>query len=270
MAESGHSASSAAPDATQSQLQVYAQDLRRLYLAEQEKTQALERANAQLQAYARDLKVAWERERARAAETERAYHDTVLRLTLASEYKDEETGAHIRRLSHYAEIVALRLGWSAEAARQLHAATPLHDVGKIAVPDRVLLKPGPLDDEEWALMKRHTEFGASLLRGSHSALLQLGAEIALSHHERWDGSGYPEGRRGEETPVAARIVMLVDQYDALRSRRPYKPAWDHATAARVILDGDGRTLPRHFDPRLLAVFRDVEQQLAMVFERFHD
>jgi putative two-component system response regulator len=257
-------------DATQSQLQAYARDLRRLITVEQEKSRELEQANAQLQAYARDLKLALQAEQVRARETERAYLDTVMRLTLASEYKDEETGSHIRRLSYYAETVALKLGWSAEAARQLRSATPLHDVGKIAVPDRVLLKPGPLDADEWALMMRHTEFGASLLKGSPSPVLQLGAQIARSHHERWNGSGYPDGLRGEQIPVAARIVMLVDQYDALRSRRPYKATLDHEQTVQVILAGDGRTLPEHFDPALLAVFREAHPELEYIFERYHD
>ena len=257
-------------DATASQLQAYARDLRHLIGVEQEKTRQLEAANAQLQAYARDLNVALRAEQLLTRETERAYLDTVMRLTLASEYKDEQTGAHIRRLSYYAELIALQLGWSPEAARQLHSATPLHDVGKIAVPDRVLLKPGLLDEEEWVLMKRHTEFGAGLLKGSPSSLLQLGADIARSHHERWDGSGYPDGLRGGQIPPAARIVMLVDQYDALRSRRPYKLPLHHCKAVQVILQGDGRTLPEHFDPALLEVFQQVHPRLDYIFERYHD
>ena len=146
-----------------------------------------------------------------------------------------------------------------------HAAV-LHDVGKIGVPDRVLLKPGPLDDEEWAIMQTHAEIGASMLSGSSSPLVRLGEEIARTHHERWDGSGYPSGLRGEAIPLSGRIVAICDVFDALRSRRPYKPPWSlDDTIAEL-----SRQRGRHFDPRLLDLFLPLAAQLGPELEPADD
>ena len=254
----------------QAQLHLYARDLQKVVRAERDKSSQLRAANRQLQSYARDFRTAFYAEQQKARELERAYHDTVLRLVKAMRYKDDETGAHTIRLSHYCRRVALSLGWEAEAAQMLFDAAPMHDVGKIGIPDAILQKPGPLTPVEWDLVRRHPAIGASLLQGSQSALLELARAIALGHHERWDGSGYPSGARAEEIPPAARIVMLSDQYDALRTRRPYKPARPHEEAVDVILNGDGRTLPQHFDPVVLQVFRDVHPKLEEIHARFAD
>jgi len=254
----------------QSQLNLYARDLQRLFHSERDKSTQLRATNKQLQAYARDFRTAFFAEQQKARELEKAYHDTVLRLVKAMRYKDDETGAHIVRLSHYVKRVALHLGWAREDAQLLFDAAPMHDVGKIGIPESILLKPGPLSPEEWEVVKRHPIIGAALLQGSPSPLLNLARIIALGHHERWDGSGYPNAARGDEVSQGARIVMLVDQYDALRTRRPYKPARPHAQVVDIILNGDGRTLPQHFDPELLRVFRDVHEHLEEVYERYVD
>ena len=257
-------------EAAERQLVLYARDLRHVFGAERERAEQLRSANRQLQAYARDLRSSFLAEQKRAQDLERAFHDTVLRLVRATRSKDDETGAHVVRLSHYARYLALERGWKREAAQLLFDAAPMHDVGKIGVPDRLLQKQDSLTESEWEVVRRHPLIGAELLGGSASPLLELARSVALCHHERWDGTGYPRGLRGEKAPLAARIVMLVDQYDALRTQRPYKPAFDHARACDVILNGDGRTLPQHFDPELLVCFRHVHPQLEAIYARFTD
>lgn len=257
-------------DAAHSQLALYAQDLRRVWVRERERSHALRAANLQLQAFAKDLKTSYEAEKRKSHELEQAHYETLLRLTRAMRYKDNESAAHIERLSHYTKAIALHLGLNTQEATLLAAAAPMHDVGKIGVPDMVLLKAGPLDSDEWKIMKNHAALGASLLKGTHSPLLDVAGQIALTHHERWDGSGYPQGLQGEEIPLSGRIVMLADQYDALRSIRPYKVAFTHERTCDIVLNGDGRTLPQHFDPRLLDVFREVHPQLHEIYEQLCD
>lgn len=227
-------------------------------------------ANAQLARFARDLKVLLERERRKAAEIEEAHLDTLLRLTRAAECKDAETGRHLDRLSEYARRLAIRFGLPEAEAWRIGTAAPLHDLGKIGVPDAVLMKVGPLDAAEWKIMRNHSAIGASLLKGSRSPLIETARRIALTHHECWDGSGYPQGLRGAETPVEGRIVMLADRYDALRSRRRYKEPLDHRTVCRFLLEGGERTHPRQLDPRLLELFREIHEELAEIFERHRD
>ena len=221
-----------------------------------------------LRDFAVDLEFALELERSRSAELEQAYYDMVLRLTRASVYKDNETGAHIQRVSYYARIVARQIGWSEADQELIFRAAPMHDVGKIAIPDFLIRKRGSLNGDDRKLMESHTLRGAQLLEGSNSRLLEMARDIAVTHHEHWDGSGYPRRLQGNQIPIAGRIVMLADNYDALRSQRSYKKSFPHEKACRIILEGDARTRPEHFDPQLLDVFRVVHPEFKEVFERF--
>jgi putative two-component system response regulator len=252
------------------QVVAYQQELQRLIEAENLKAQELAVAYNQLQTFAKDLKRSFDAERRRSQELEEAYYDTLLRLTHAAQYKDEETGAHVQRLSHYSRAMGLHLDLGEAEAELLFAAAPMHDVGKIGVPDCVLLKRGPLDLDEWSVMRKHPEMGSHLLTGSNSLLLECARDIALTHHERWDGSGYPRGLKGHEIPRSGRIIMLADQYDALRSRRSYKPAFSHERTCDIMLNGDERTHPEHFDPQLLDAFRDLHKTFEDIYARIAD
>lgn len=257
-------------EAARSQLAVYARDLRSLLEREREKAVRLAAAHEQMRSYARDLRTALEAERGRSRELEQAHIDTLMRLTRAAQYRDEETGGHIQRIAHYARTMALHMGCSEEEAEQIFVAAPMHDIGKIGVPDAVLHKNGPLTDDEWREMRRHPGIGASLLRGSRSPLIETARLIALTHHERWDGGGYPQGLKGDQTPLSGRLVMFVDQYDALRSQRCYKPAFDHERTHAILTQGDGRTRPEHFDPAILEAFHQIHEELAAIHERIRD
>jgi len=176
--------------------------------------------------------------------------EIVQRLGLAAEYKDNETGLHVIRMSHFAKVLGVAAGMGeAEADDLLHAA-PMHDVGKIGIPDRILQKRGPLDPAEWAIMKTHAAIGATIIGEHASGMLALAASIALTHHEKWDGSGYPHGLRGEQIPFAGRIVAIADVFDALTSVRPYKPAWTVEAAVEYLEQQKGQ----HFEPALVELF----------------
>jgi putative two-component system response regulator len=202
----------------------------------------------------RQLKLAFEKIR-------NGYIETVYRLTLAAEYKDKVTGRHIRRISLYSQALARRLGLSETEAEAIFLASPMHDVGKIGIPDAILLKKGRLTEEETRVMRTHTTIGADILRGSDSEILEAACDIALTHHERWDGSGYPRGLKGAEIPMAGRIVNIVDIYDAIRSERPYKGPEDHETARRII-----GGLAAGFDPDVLSAFTACAEDIRRLFE----
>ena len=190
----------------------------------------------------------------------------VQRLGRAAEYKDNETGMHVIRMSHFSKLLALAAGHSPAWAEDLLNAAPMHDVGKIGIPDAVLRKPGPLDAAEWDTMRRHPEIGAEIIGDHPSGLLQLAREIALAHHEKWDGSGYPRGLAGEAIPLSARIVAIADVFDALTTRRPYKEPWPVQDALDHITAQAGK----HFDPALVALFVPLVPQLLEIRARWSD
>lgn len=188
------------------------------------------------------------KERARLLETslleklreiENREREVLFRLAKAAEYRDFTTGTHLVRLSHYVELIAEELGMAEETVRRLTLAAPLHDIGKIGIPDAILQKRGALNEEEAAIMRHHAQIGHDLLRDSQSKFVQLAAEIALRHHERWNGSGYPGGLKGEEIPISAQIVAVADVYDALTTERPYKQAWASEEAIQYLLEHRG-------------------------------
>ena len=190
--------------------------------------------------------------RERTAELEIAQIEIVERLALAAEYRDDDTGEHTSRVGQTAAQIAEALGWTEPEVGLIRRAAPLHDVGKIAIPDSILLKPGKLTPQEFECMKTHTRLGAQILSGGRFSLLQLAEQIALTHHERWDGTGYL-GLRGESIPMAGRIVAVADVFDALTSERPYKKAWPRNEAIQEIQRQSGR----HFDPHLVEIFLKV-------------
>lgn len=193
-------------------------------------------------------------------------HELIHRLTIAAELRDEDTGDHINRIGTYAELLGEEIGYRGEELEFLRLGATMHDIGKIGIPDSILMKPGSLTRDEFEVIKTHTTIGHQILDGSAFPLLQTAAAIAISHHERWDGSGYPGGLSGVAIPLPGRIVLICDQYDALRSRRVYKPPFDHETACRIMLEGDGRTAPSHFDPDLLSLFRRLNRRFEEIFE----
>lgn len=192
------------------------------------------------------------------------YRETIYRLSAAAEYRDPETSNHLVRISYYCKIIAKHLGLSPQTQELLFDASPMHDIGKLGIPDAILLKPGKLTSQEWVVMKRHPIIGADILGQSDSELLQMGAKIALSHHEKFDGSGYPYGLKGDAIPIEGRIIALADVFDALACKRVYKDAWPIDTILETILEAAGQ----HFDPIVVKAFFDGLPEIIEVYERY--
>lgn len=204
--------------------------------------------------------------RERTAELFNTRQQIIRRLGRAAEFRDNETGNHIIRMSHFCRLIGAAAGLGEKSVEILYNASPMHDVGKIGIPDHILLKQGKLDDEEWAIMRRHPEIGAEII-GQHSdELLQTAWMIALCHHEKWDGSGYPSGLKGEQIPLMARIAALADVFDALTTVRPYKRAWSVEEAVSFIESQAGS----HFDPALIEPFKRVLPDMLRIREEFSD
>ncbi len=192
--------------------------------------------------------------------------ETITRLARAAEFRDPETGAHILRMAHYSQIIAQALGLDGETCERILTAAPMHDIGKVGTPDNILLKPGRLTPEEMQIMRQHPRIGHDILKGSSSPMIQMAAEIALTHHEKYDGSGYPDGKAGEAIPIVGRIVAVADVFDALTSPRPYKPAWTLEAALDFIREGRGS----HFDPACVDAFLGLIPAVLEIRERFKD
>ncbi|EGF31681.1 putative response regulator [Oxalobacteraceae bacterium IMCC9480] len=192
--------------------------------------------------------------------------EAILRLSRAAEYRDPETGAHLVRLTKYARLLAANMGLGPAEQDLLGDAAPMHDIGKVGIPDNILLKPGRLDAAEMEIMRTHAQIGADILRGSASPLLQVAAAIALTHHEKFDGSGYPNGLAGEQIPLYGRIIAVADVFDALTSARPYKPAWELDRAVALILEGSGS----HFDPVCVDAFFEDWDAVLEIYHAFRD
>jgi putative two-component system response regulator len=202
--------------------------------------------------------------RSRTEELRRTRLQVVQRLGMAAEYRDEETGNHILRMSHTCALLARAAGWSEAGCDLILNASPMHDIGKIGIPDAIMLKPGKFESHEWEIMKTHAVIGGKLLDGDDSTLMRMAREIALTHHEKWDGSGYPNGLAGEAIPQAGRIAALADVFDALTSVRPYKQAWTVEAAVECITENSGK----HFDPSLVEVFLRKLPGIEEIRERF--
>jgi response regulator RpfG family c-di-GMP phosphodiesterase len=195
-------------------------------------------------------------------------NEMIMRLTAAAESKDDHTGKHISRIGLYANKMAETMEMPSDFIEKITLASAMHDIGKIGIPDHILLKPGYLTTEEFEIIKNHTTIGSKILAGSAYPMIQMSATIALFHHEKWDGTGYPKGLKGGDIPLEARIIMLCDIYDALRSSRPYKPSFDHQKAFMIITQGDIKTMPEHFDPDVLHAFIQIEKTFHEIFDTY--
>lgn len=196
----------------------------------------------------------------RIEELEATQLEVVQRLGRAAEYKDNETGLHVIRMSHYAELIAQALGTAPSFYKTVLHAAPMHDIGKIGIPDSILTKPGPLTKEEWVEMRQHPSIGADIIGDHYSPLLKMAKSIALTHHEKWDGSGYPNGIGGKDIPLEGRIVAIADVFDALTTKRPYKEAWSVERSLDYVRDAAGT----HLDPHIVPVFLDLVPSILKI------
>jgi response regulator RpfG family c-di-GMP phosphodiesterase len=202
----------------------------------------------------------------RLALQDRAAEELVMRLSKAAEFRDPETGAHIERMARYSALIARRMGMTSDEIERLEMAAPMHDVGKVGIPDMILLKPDRLSETEFAIMKQHAAHGWEILKDSTSQLVRLAARIAISHHEKFDGSGYPAGLASDAIPIEGRIVAVADVFDALTSTRPYKVAWPVEKAVEFLIEQRGR----HFDPACVDAFLSDLSEVLSIKAEFRD
>jgi putative two-component system response regulator len=206
------------------------------------------------------------RVRERTIELEKTRLSVIQRLGHAAEWRDNETGNHVIRMSNFSNLLAKKIGLDEKQCELILNASPMHDIGKIGIPDSVLLKPGKLDHDEWKIMQTHVTIGVSILSGDDSSLMQMARKIALEHHEKWDGSGYPHGLKGEEISLDARVVALCDVFDALTSVRPYKKAWSVDESINFIEQSSGS----HFEPKLVYAFKETLPEMIKIINQFSD
>ena len=202
--------------------------------------------------------------RERTEELNRTRLNIIHRLGRAAEFKDNATGLHVIRMSHYSLLIAEALDYGENWSDLIFNAAPMHDIGKIGIPDHILLKPGKLDNDEWKVMLKHPEFGADIIGDHNSDILKTAKEIALTHHEKWDGTGYPRALKQNEIPISGRVIAIADVFDALTTERPYKKAWSVEDAVKLINDNSGS----HFDPDLILLFHEVLPSILDIKERY--
>jgi putative two-component system response regulator len=238
----------------------YAEDFAKIYKDTKAKKEELSSANRQLKKYAQDLRLTISTLETVNKELQEAYYDTIHRLALAVEYKDKFTGSHILRMSRYSAFIAKKIGLTKQEVMNIFYAAPMHDVGKIGIPDTIISKPSRLTMDEFDIMKKHTIIGAEILADSKSDILMIARHIALSHHEKWNGLGYPHGLEKEIIPLSARIVALADTFDVLTSKRSYKEPYSITTASKIIANECGT----HFDPHVVEVFEENLEEMVKI------
>jgi len=244
----------------QEQVEKYAKDLATIYKSEKKKRMELEKAYEKIKIYAESLKSMVSEVRQSKENLEAAYIDTINHLVLASEFRDEDTGDHIARMSQYSALIAEKMDLPEEMVKNILFASPMHDIGKIGIPDKIMLKKGKLTDEEFEVMKSHTTIGAKILENSNAEILKISQQIAISHHEKWNGKGYPQGSSGGNIPLAGRIVCLADVFDALTSKRPYKDPYPIDIAIDIIKKERGE----QFDPKIVDVFLENIKEILEI------
>ena len=240
----------------QVQLFYYAQDIQKL-LVERDSAvrnqKEISAAYKQLERFKNDFMILLEEKEKSYQALQSSHPDTIRRLATATEFKDDDTGEHIVRMSRFSSMIAQAYGQDEKYCHLLEQASPMHDIGKIGIPDNILKKPGKLTDAEWVLMRKHPEYGASILSGSDVPVLKMAEEVALAHHEKFDGSGYPFNLHGEQIPLSARIVALADFFDAITMDRCYRPAFSDKKAIAMVIEGNGT----HFDPNVVKAFLSI-------------
>jgi cyclic di-GMP phosphodiesterase len=248
------------------QTELYATDLANIYKQEkakrkevegaykllEHKNEELKQEKAQLKTYAEDFRKLYKQLQVSFSDLNDANIETIYRLSIAAEFRDNDAATHLKKVCEYSKIIAKKLGWNDEKANMIKQASPMHDIGKIGISDSILFKPGKYNNDEYEEMRKHPSIGHIILKDSNSKCLQMGDRIAYTHHEKWDGTGYPNGLAGEEIPIEGRIVALADVYDALTTKRVYKPAFTKKEALKIMTEGRGS----HFDSVVFEAFMD--------------